>query len=212
MEFFTWGGAGFSSRFYISKWRNQSSAGGVCQPHNWTPVHHSHAHTHTYSGELHVNVFSWVSDRVCALHQYHITNLSLLQKKRREKDGRSLLAAVILNWKIEFINIFHVTSLTAGPNVSGRSTAKLSHCVCKLQASLASSPSACVNWICVQAGFAVPQMTLRCPSLKKHNRKNVHVLTRELKAQQQFHRRSQQENANPFFRRCFLWWISYERV
>lgn len=54
------------------------------------------------------------------------------------------------DWIYKYFSCHKLNSWT---QCVSRSTVKLSHCVRKLQASLASSSSACVNWICVQAGL-----------------------------------------------------------
>lgn len=54
------------------------------------------------------------------------------------------------DWIYKYFSCHKLNSWT---QCVSRSAVKLSHCVCKLQASLASSSSACVNWICVQAGL-----------------------------------------------------------
>lgn len=84
---------------------------------------------------------------VCAQHHHHINRL-LPEKKKATRCRRG--NSELKDWIYKYFSCHMLNSWT---QCVGRSIAKLSHCACKLQASLASSSSACVNWICVQAGL-----------------------------------------------------------
>lgn len=146
------GGAGVCSCFHFQmtwlkpSWRSLSADTCSSPTHSRTLMH-THAHSRACIHLLRQTVYKYfppqVSDMVCAQHRHHIT-------RPKKNPQRCRCNSELKDWIYKYFSCHKLNSWT---QCVSRRAAKLSHCVRELQASLASSSSACVNWICVQAGL-----------------------------------------------------------